>query len=492
MAKELGIDYENGEKINFDFCSPEFVENYFKYTHHGNEEKGVSFWWVDGFPENTGKLQKANIPWMLNHYHYVDNTRNGNRGMLFSRNCGVGGHRYGIGFSGDTYSTWEMLDFLPYFTSTASNVGFCWWSHDVGGFMGGTRDDEMMVRWEQFSVFSPINRLHCVNNPFMSKEPWNFNEVAEKVISDFMRLRHKLIPYIYTMNYRCWNDNITLIRPLYYYCKERRDRKNEYFFGDDLLISPITSKMDNVTNMGHAFTYLPEGIWFDYFSSRKYIGDRDYNVYRDIYTIPVFAKAGSIIPHAVLNTKNYISNPEELKIDVFPGDSNSFEMYEDDGVSLKYKDGECCKTKFEIKWSEYPEFIINKPVGNLKLIPENRKYNICFRKINNIENIQVTSNSKPVDFVKSYDGTNLTISVSDVYDTLTVKFLDTTKILDNNLSDELDAFLLKMQISNDKKMKLSALAKREDGVNAMLNEVCCDDYDENFKNAFTEFVACGQ
>jgi alpha-glucosidase (family GH31 glycosyl hydrolase) len=91
-------------------------------------------------------MVKADIPWMVNHFNYVDNARRGQRPMLLSRRCGMGGHRYGVGFSGDTWATWEMLDFLPDFTSKASNVGFGWWSHDVGGFMNGIRDDEMMVR----------------------------------------------------------------------------------------------------------------------------------------------------------------------------------------------------------------------------------------------------------------------------------------------------------------------------------------------------------
>ena len=118
--------------------------------------------------------KKRIFPGWLNHYHCVDKISRGERVMLLSRNCGVGGHRYGVGFSGDTYATWGMLDFLPYFTSTAANVGFGWWSHDVGGFINGIRDDEMMVRWEQFSVFSPINRLHSCDNPFMSKGAMEF------------------------------------------------------------------------------------------------------------------------------------------------------------------------------------------------------------------------------------------------------------------------------------------------------------------------------
>ena len=99
---------------------------------------------------------------MLNHYHYLDSGRRGNRRLTFSRYAGLGSHRYPIGFSGDTVISWDSLDFQPYFTATASNVGYGWWSHDIGGHMKGTKDDELATRWVQLGVFSPINRLHSL------------------------------------------------------------------------------------------------------------------------------------------------------------------------------------------------------------------------------------------------------------------------------------------------------------------------------------------
>ena len=97
--------------------------------------------------------------------------------------------------------TWESLDFQPYFTSTASNIGYGWWSHDIGGHMLGYRDDELEARWYQYGVFSPINRLHSSNSAFSGKEPWNFSMEVRSTMDDFLRLRHKLVPYLYTMNY---------------------------------------------------------------------------------------------------------------------------------------------------------------------------------------------------------------------------------------------------------------------------------------------------
>ena len=104
--------------------------------------------------------------------------------MFFSRYSGPGSQRYPVGFSGDTYVTWASLDFQPYFTATSSNIGYSWWSHDIGGHMGGYRDDELITRWMQLGVFSPINRLHSCNTDFIRKEPWCFEEKTEGIMKD--------------------------------------------------------------------------------------------------------------------------------------------------------------------------------------------------------------------------------------------------------------------------------------------------------------------
>ena len=138
----------------------------------------------------------------------------GNRPLTFSRYAGVGSHRYPVGFSGDSVISWESLQFQPYFTNTASNVGYGWWSHDIGGHMMGIRDDELMARWVEYGVFSPINRLHSTDNPFNGKEPWKFDKITQGVMEDYLRLRHGMVPYLYTMNHRANYDDLPLIQPM--------------------------------------------------------------------------------------------------------------------------------------------------------------------------------------------------------------------------------------------------------------------------------------
>lgn len=114
--------------------------------------------------------------WLLNHYHYQDSCKNAEGGVILSRYAGPGSHRYPVGFSGDTIISWNSLRFQPYFTATASNIGYSWWSHDIGGHMLGDYDEELQTRWLQFGVFSPITRLHSSRSPFNSKEPWFFQK----------------------------------------------------------------------------------------------------------------------------------------------------------------------------------------------------------------------------------------------------------------------------------------------------------------------------
>ena len=160
FAAALGKDASTQAQIPFDFTSDDYINNYFKILHRPYEKDGVAFWWIDWQQGKTTKLQRLDPLWLLNHYHYLDNSASHDVGLILSRYCGAGAHRYPLGFTGDTSITWKTLRYLPYFTATASNVGYSWWSHDIGGHHHGAQDEELYVRFLQFGVFNPINRLH--------------------------------------------------------------------------------------------------------------------------------------------------------------------------------------------------------------------------------------------------------------------------------------------------------------------------------------------
>ena len=262
--------------------------------------------------------------WMLNHYHYLDSGRDGKRKMTFSRYAGPGSHRYPVGFSGDTVVTWESLDFQPYFTATASNIGYGWWSHDIGGHMLGIRSDVMEARWYELGTFSPINRLHSTKMSFSGKEPWNFRPEVEHAMGEALRLRHQLLPYIYTMNYLAYKEYRPVIAPMYYDYPEKEQAypvqdhsfvegvsNNQYLFGTDMIVAPITSDQIASLNQGKVKAWIPEGCYHDFFTGLIYKGEKVMWMFRGINSIPVLVKAGGIIPmQKELFGKDFLKNPE--------------------------------------------------------------------------------------------------------------------------------------------------------------------------------------
>ncbi len=499
VAERMGVDTETGESVEFDVADPKFIETYFDEVLHPMEKEGVDFWWMDWQQGNTTKIEGLDPLWMLNHYHYLDKKNGNERPMIFSRYSGPGSHRYPIGFSGDTWMNWESLDFQPYFTATASNIGYGWWSHDIGGHMFGIKDDELIARWVQFGVFSPIMRLHSTNNEFQSKEPWIYSADAEKTMTKFMRLRHAMIPYLYTMNYRAWAEDTPLIQPLYHvYPNDAKaySFKNEYVFGSELIAAPITQKADSVTTMGNTRLYLPEGTWFDFFTNHSYPGGRTYRVYRKMEDMPVFAKAGAIIPLAEYSELNDVSNPKSMRIAVFPGADNSFELYEDDGVSEAYLDGMCARTRFELKWSEKPIFTVCAPEGDSSVITENRSYTVEFRKISDCDNIAVTVDGNKAPFEKKYADGNLYITVNGVCGRVEISFGNTVGITENDYMAEVFDILLRAQSSNRQKAKIYDELKSAKSAEAFaetleadgLDDIMGMKTDENLRNAILETV----
>lgn len=322
--------------------------------------------------------------WSLNHYHYLDNAAKADgtegRPLILSRYAGLGSHRYPLGFSGDTSVLWQSLDYQPYFTATAANIGYTWWSHDIGGHMFGVKDYELYLRWLQLGVFSPINRLHSTSNELQGKEPWKFDKSVERIATDFLRLRHKLLPYTYTMNYLTYGEGRAICEPMYYShpdAPEAYDVKNQYMFGSELMVCPITAKSDKKTHLAKVKAWLPKGRWTDIFTGYVYEGGRNLELYRDNSSIPVLAKAGAIIPLG-LSEGNDSSNPTDLELWIYRGNGN-FTMYEDRGDN-SYVDSYAL-TRFEQAEGNGNYFVINPVEGDTDVVPETRNFSLYFKDI---------------------------------------------------------------------------------------------------------------
>lgn len=465
MAEAMGRDWEKEEPVNFDVTDQKFLKAYFEYLHHPNEEEGVDFWWLDWQQGGLSKIPGLDPLWMLNHYHYLDSGRRGKRRLTFSRYAGMGSHRYPVGFSGDTIISWESLAFQPYFTANASNVGYGWWSHDIGGHMKGYRDEELSTRWIQFGVFSPIMRLHSSNSAFTGKEPWNYNAVSENIMKRYLKLRHEMIPYLYTMNYHASHDGQPLIRPMYYLEPEQPEAyevPNEYYFGTELVVCPITEPTDKAAGTACVKAWIPEGKWYDIFSGLKYDGGRMLELYRSLEDIPVLAKEGAIIPLTDLTEyTNSVENPKELAVKIVPGKKNAFILMEDTGDTCEDKEENWAQTKLE--WINENEFIIHPANGNLDIIPKRRTWKMEFYGIADVDNLEVTVGGKAIETERIYDEKRhicqVNIPETEVTEQITISFSKGYLLRENNKPAEIFALLYQAKIEYEVKEKIYAYMK---------------------------------
>ena len=395
-AATVGVDAEAQEPVEFDLTNPRFVRAYFD-MHHDLETEGVDFWWLDWQQGGVTRQPGLDPLWVLNHLHYLDSGRDGRWPLTFSRFAGPGSQRYPVGFSGDTVVTWKSLKFQPYFTATASNIGYGWWSHDIGGHMFGYRDEELEARWYQLGVFSPINRLHSTCSPFSGKEPWNFHEPVRSAMVDVLRLRQALMPYLYTMNWRAAVDGDPIVEPMYWAnpnLGESYEVPDEFRFGTELVVAPVVDPMDKASMRGKADAWLPQGDWFDFFDGRRYVAadpaGRRLAVWRTIDRIPVFTKAGGIVPMQSDPLSDMTVNPRALDVVIFPGADGSFAMREDSGEfrevcadAAAAQESATAVTAMTWQWDDgrSPQFVIEAPTGNTSVVPERRDWTLIFRGV---------------------------------------------------------------------------------------------------------------
>jgi alpha-glucosidase len=350
MAKAMGIDPATKKYVPFDPTNKRWAENYFDLVLHPLEKQGIDFWWLDWQQQPTTNMPGVNPTWWLNYLHFTDQQREGKRPLLFHRWGGLGNHRYEIGFSGDTISVWPSLAFQPWFTATAANVGYAYWSHDIGGHMPGAVDPELFTRWVQFGAFSPILRTHTTKNPNAERRIWAYPEPYSGVLRATYQLRYALEPYVYTEARRTYDTGVAFLHPLYYdwpEADEAYSSKNEYVFGSQMLAAPVTEAADAVTGLAKEKIWLPPGEWIEWPTGQHFTGPLTVERSFSIDQIPVYLRAGAIVPMqpAMLYTGQKPVNP--LIVTVWPldsGKSSNFSLYEDSGVSVLYQRGVFTRT----------------------------------------------------------------------------------------------------------------------------------------------------
>lgn len=357
LAEFLGRDPKSQETIPYEGSNPMFMRGWLDKMLIPLEKQGVDFWWLDW----QQQLQDSKIPalsntWWLN-YCVFDNQRRtqpGHRPMLYHRWGGMGNHRYQIGFSGDSFSTWASLAYQPYFNSTASNVGYGYWSHDLGGHQlwgNAVLDNELYTRWMQLGAYLPVMRSHSTKNANMKKEPWNLGPEYQPVVTAAIQERYKLAPYIYTAAREAYDTGVSLCRPLYYDYPESEESyaveyRNEYMFGSQILVAPITEPMQQGVNT--LKVWLPEGDWYETATGTLLKGGQVVERRFLIDEYPIYVKAGTIMPVLGEAVKNLASCDDRVCIDIYPGANDGVGVYYEDNGNDRDYDKKYAMTHFSM------------------------------------------------------------------------------------------------------------------------------------------------
>lgn len=272
-------------------------------------------------------------------------THNGMRGMNHTREGYAGIQRYPFIWAGDWPSEWQYFGpvILSGINIGLSGVGY--WSHNMGGFEH-VADPELFARWVQFGMFSPVAHVFGMDHPGY-KEPWNYGEKAEEIFTKFGKLRYRLIPYIYSSAFQQHQTGLPIMRAMVLHHQDDVNTyvvDDQYFFGDNLIICPVITKSAKTR-----VVYLPEGMWYDFWTGKQYSGQAYYNVETPLESLPVFVKSGSIIPFQDEVPFDDNKSYGRLTLEIFPGEKGEFTLYEDDNKSENYQNGDFAATKFLTK-----------------------------------------------------------------------------------------------------------------------------------------------
>lgn len=410
LREDMGLDKQT-KRVPWNLSDGRFYHNMFKHIIRARERQGVDFWWLDWQQNLTSKyVAGLGETFWCNHVFYNDMRLNrpNHRPLIFHRWGGLGSHRYPIGFSGDSFTTYGTLAWQPYFTATASNVGFGYWGHDLGGHQQtGGNDPEIYLRWMQYGVFTPIFRTHATNWEGIERRIWKYSNFPS--LLETVKLRYALMPYIYTAARQAYDTGVSLCRPLYYEWPEVNNAylfEDEYMFGDDILVAPVVTKPES-DGMTARRTWLPEGRWFDVCRNKVIEGNRTFTDRYAMEEIPYFFRAGSVIvnnpPMMNLNTR-----PDRLILKVVPGGNGQTKLYEDEGDTEGYKQGAYTTTTIS---HDGNTLTILPREGKFAGMPESRSYTVEFLAVNR-PNAVVINGSLVAESEWKYDAQRRLLTVN--------------------------------------------------------------------------------
>lgn len=360
VPEEFQVDWmlRNGADrcVPIDMSKKKEVQALMKVCCEPIIRQGADFWWLDG---SSGYMNGADTQILASKAYYESSEVDGRRGMLLGRYGGLGSHRYGAFFTGDTHSQWEVLRSQCEFNIRAGQVGMAYVSHDIGGFFHDEApliDPNLYIRWLEFGVFNPIMRFHSAPGAG-SRLPWDYGARNEAIAKHWLAVRNSFAPYLYVAARQAYETGLPIVRGLYLEdpLDEASYRFDQYYFGDSLLVAPVLGQENYRT------VYLPAGMWYDFETGKLHQGGHEMKVFASLQQIPVYVKAGSILVRQEAITSTATNNSESISkefptahvehllLDVYPGGDGEAVLYEDDNKTQAYQSDGYGKTCFTLR-----------------------------------------------------------------------------------------------------------------------------------------------
>jgi alpha-D-xyloside xylohydrolase len=374
---EDGLPYD-GQGSDIDTTNPDAAKWYWGVVRDDIASKGFDSFWADetepDLPPNGGYFKIGPGTQYFNvypffhtaaFYHGIRNDMKDHRALILSRDAFLGAqHNGAIFWSSDIFPTWDVLKRQIPTGLDVTASGIAYWGNDIGGWQGlpkvhvpahpplidpsdardnvGGYDDypELYVRWYEYGVFQPNFRTHGTRP---HNEVWSYGKQAEPILEKYLRLRYELMPYIYSLGYYTHQTGAPYMRALFMDFPNDpnvTEIGDEYMFGPAFLVAPVTSQGQTTKSV-----YLPAGTaWYDYWTNKRFDGGQTIQVTTPIDTIPLFVRAGSIVPlgSAVESTHDKQSIEH---VRVYPGADGEFTLYNDDGQTYAYEKGDSQITK---------------------------------------------------------------------------------------------------------------------------------------------------
>jgi alpha-D-xyloside xylohydrolase len=386
----------------YDAFNPDARKYYWKLMDDALFKIGADAWWLDTTePETEGretnilvtnKLAIGNGARYANEFPLMTTAAvyNGQRGasdqkrvFILSRSGYAGSQRNAAAvWSGDINPNWETFRRQIPAGLNLSVSGVPYWTTDIGGFTDSNPDDpayrELFVRWFEFGAFCPIFRVHGTRTTNQN-ELWSYGPEAQKTLVAYDKLRYRLMPYIYSLAWKTTSEGYTIMRPLVMDFRNDVRAQNigdEFLFGPALLVAPVTEQAATARHL-----YLPDTTWYDFWTGQIAAGGRAIDAQSPIDKLPLYVRAGSILPLGPDAEYAAEKVPDPIEIRIYTGANATFTLYEDENDNYNYEKGAHATILFS--WDESAHHLtIDDRVGNYPGMPQGRTFRIILVREN--------------------------------------------------------------------------------------------------------------